>query len=460
MFVAFLAACFLLGGSARADVTQLVLLRPLGWLFVGYALVVGSREDFAQVRAPLLLLGTLGILLLVQVVPLPPAIWTSLPTHSLVETVAAQAGLGDVWRPISLLPGATANALFSLGVPLAAILLVAIQSPEYRRKVWTVVLVIALVSALLGLAQLFGGRGSPLYFYPIANVGSPIGFFANRNHHGVFLAAMVVVACGRIAQQSLQRDRRSSSIVLPAAVAMLAVPVLLASESRAGILALALAAIAGGYLLVSSGAVPPKLRLGRRASIPTGLAMFGVVIAAVAAFALLFLMAGGMAADEMAGLTDESYDLRFQVLPTVAQMAVDALPMGIGVGAFTTVYAIYEPDGMVEARYLNHAHNDWLQPVIELGAGGFIIGLALFAWMAARGVRTWRLADKADRLASLIAWVVLAILILASAVDYPLRAPALMAVAGIAAAMCCLRDPTRSLSRKSKRSSVPKEFAE
>mgnify|MGYP007125385276 CR=1 FL=1 len=62
-------------------------------------------------------------LTIAHLVPLPPAIWSQLPGRELVSEIDRAAGLGDVWRPLSLTPGATWNALHAQLVPLAALVL-------------------------------------------------------------------------------------------------------------------------------------------------------------------------------------------------------------------------------------------------------------------------------------------------------------------------------------------------
>ena len=44
--IAFVAAMFLLGGSARDDVLSLAVLRPLAVLFLGVALVMLPRDSW------------------------------------------------------------------------------------------------------------------------------------------------------------------------------------------------------------------------------------------------------------------------------------------------------------------------------------------------------------------------------------------------------------------------------
>ena len=130
-FIAFailVSAVFLMGGSSRPDVQSLVLLRPISVLLGGYALTIISYEQLQLVRIPLLLFLGFALLIGLQLAPLPPEIWAELPGRATVAEVSAVMGLGDAWRPLSLAPDRSINALLSLTVPAAALLL----SPSFR----------------------------------------------------------------------------------------------------------------------------------------------------------------------------------------------------------------------------------------------------------------------------------------------------------------------------------------
>jgi hypothetical protein len=52
------------------------------------------------------------LVILLQLVPLPPAIWAELPFGPVVQDVNAMAGLPNEWRPISVSPHDTWLSLF------------------------------------------------------------------------------------------------------------------------------------------------------------------------------------------------------------------------------------------------------------------------------------------------------------------------------------------------------------
>ncbi|HMP55294.1 MAG TPA: hypothetical protein PKD92_01825, partial [Novosphingobium sp.] len=61
---------------------------------------------------------------------------------------------GDLWRPFTLAPAATRNALFSLSVPLAVGLLMIQLDGEERAALLGVIVAFALASLALAVLQL------------------------------------------------------------------------------------------------------------------------------------------------------------------------------------------------------------------------------------------------------------------------------------------------------------------
>jgi O-antigen ligase len=89
---------------------------------------------------------------------------------------------------------------------------------------------------------------------------------------------------------------------------------------------------------------------------------------------------------------------------------------------------------MLERAYVNNAHNDLLQVVLEGGLPATLVLLAFLAWLAYRTRQVWARKDGPPdllaRLGTMLAFMILA----GSTVDYPLRTPFVMifAVIGVA----------------------------
>lgn len=432
-FATLLALVFLMGGGSRADIFSLVLLRPLAALFAVYAVLQVSREQLRAIRAPLVFLALVAALIAAQLVPLPPEIWQALPGRAVYADAYAAAGAPVPWQPLAIVPSRALNSLLSLIVPLAVLLNWAIQDVDRRPTALTFLWIAALASVGLGILQLLGSANGPLYLYRVTTNGMPVGLFANRNHQALMVAIGILLS-GHLAAQALRRQRPAVPLLTAAGGAILVfAPFLLVTGSRAG-LVMGAAMIAVAAILVASAWRERAKR--HRATAPSKTIF---VIAAAAAALLAAVVAASiwlsrsLALERLTGKSVE-LDVRVKVLPTLLDIARDQFPFGSGFGSFEFIYRQFEPTELMMHSYLNHAHNDWLQFVLEGGLPAAMILVAFLVWAAQATFRQWR--SGGNRLAPETAVGVLILLAvgLFSFVDYPLRTPSFMAIFAIACA--------------------------
>lgn len=428
IFLAFLVATFLLGGGSRPDINSLALLRLLSFVAMGWAVLQIERDDIARIKIPLAILGAIATTALVQLVPLPPTIWGALPGRAPIAELDALMGF-DIWRPLSLSPSATANALFSLGVPLAAILLFAVARDADLALAGFVG--IGFLSAILGIVQLFGDPNGPLYFYEITNNGSAVGLFANRNHQAVFLGCCLLI-CIYLAKANRFADTPIRKGLLWLGAITLATGILI-NGSRAGLIVLALTAALAVAILVGGLRKTDPSRPNPGFSWPVRIAL------AIMALGLLglFVISDRVPAIERLLERDPLEDLRALILPILIKMVRDFLPWGAGLGAFEYAFRMREPLEFLGPQYVNEAHNDWLQFVIEGGVMAIAILLSTMMavlWRLVRLIKRTMVDDAKEPRAWLGLGLIL-ILSLSSAVDYPLRVPSLMVLGIIALAV-------------------------
>jgi len=438
VLAALLVMVFLFGGGSRADIASLMFLRPASVLVLAYALMKLTGE---QIRANRFIFGMAAawiVLLLLHLVPLPPAIWQALPGREVVKEIDEAAGLGGVWRPLTMVPYATRNTLWATMAPLAVLVLGVQLDQRQRAGLLPLILVLGLFSALVAVLQILGDPRGPLYFYRITNSGSAVGLFANRNHQAVFLALLlpmlVVWARTRgMGQGGARRARQWPNWAPMAAGICFLIPLILITGSRSGMIMglvalLLLPAIFAGTRPVVGDSAGRTETFGKLRMI-VWLFPLGVVALA----ALTILLDRGLAAERLmsSGAVD---DMRVRILPTLLSMIRLYAPWGSGIGTFEQIYRLHEPDELLAPIYVNHAHNDWL----ELALTGGIPALALAA--VAVGAFLLRLvqlavpaADRESLLFARLGLVVVLILALASLSDYPLRVPSLACLAVISA---------------------------
>jgi O-antigen ligase len=403
--VLLLVAALLFGGGPRGAGDLVVHLAALPALVLAAMRMpahAASRGQRAFLVWWLLAIG----LVLVQLVPLPPGLWSALGPRADVAADLQAAGTGTQWRPMTLDRWATARTLLALLVCAAAWALATTLTPQARRRLLLWALATGAGLALLGFAQAAAGPHTSLRFHGFHHPIGAIGTFANRNHFAALMAMLAPLsfAFGWQAQQ----QRR-----LPVAFAMhaLGVVLLLAaalSFSRAGT-ALAALAFAATLVLLARNA-----RGARRWLTPLA------VLAAVVLATLVYAWDGLMRRLAQ----DPADDLRWQYLRHGLDAAREYLPWGSGLGSFKFAYAPFEPVHAMAATFAGHAHNDLLQVLVEAGAPGLIVLVTFLALLVKTASRNIPIGPKAptreDALASVVTiaiWVPL----VHSLVDYPLR---------------------------------------
>lgn len=453
VFIGFLALVFLMGGGSRDDIASLPILRPACALIAAYAVTIAMPGQIARVRFPLILIGLLALWMVIQLLPLPVALWSALPGRAAIAATDQLLGLGDVWRPISLSPSKTVNALGSLIVPVAALLLYAVQDDQARRRIPVIFIAIAAVSAAVGIAQIGTGGAGALYLYAKTNLGTPVGLFSNRNHHAAFEATMLVLIGWYFADRRLRAERTKGAVgpLLVGAALLLSVFVTLFSGSRAGLL---IGLLAAGVSIALWFATPRGDRreshhgelTGWRVWLPSAAAV--VIALAVVAY----LGTRSTSFDRLVQLSAGD-ELRVQIFPQISAMANDHWLFGTGFGAFEHAYRQYEASDWLRTTYVNNAHDDWAQWVIEGGLPAILSFLAFAVWMVRRLIAVWRERQARPGTVLLVATatLVLGLMLIASVFDYPLRVPSLMVYAVLLVAL--VADPPLPLAARSRSSS-------
>jgi O-antigen ligase len=422
----FLAMVLVLGGAARADTWSLPVVRLAAVAMLVAAIPQLDRDQWRAVRPGIIFLLAVEAVIAIQLIPLPPQFWASLPGRGLYVDALRTVGLDGVWRPLSLTPDLTLNALLAGFVPLATLLALVLLGTSLQRLLVPLLLAGIGVSALAGLVQIAGGG---LYFYRITNEGAAVGFFSNRNHFALLLAAAFpLLACWCALPHpdpAFRSFRRWLALCAGAAI----LPLVLATGSRAGLVLAVLGIIFGVIIYRTRQSRRPRstrrfrLRFNWQTFLPLGVGLLalGATIMLARDEALTRLLQGA------------GFEQRTAYLPIYLRMIGDFFPAGSGFGSFDSVFRAYEPLQSLSPEYLNQAHNDLAQILIE---GGLAAGLALVAflgWFVVRGVRIWtrKVVSPTDLLRR-TGFATVFLILLASLVDYPLRTPSMSALLAIA----------------------------
>lgn len=420
-----LVACFAFGGSARGDVASLVILRPLAALMLGFGLWHLQSGQAKAHRFVLAMAIAIVALPALQLIPLPPDIWHRLPGRGLVMEIDKVAGIGDIWRPLSLTPAATWNAFYATVMPIAVLVLGIQLDAGERQRLLVLAVFLGGFSALLGLFQTLGDPNGPLYFYSNTNNGSAVGLFANRNHQALLLAMMLPMLAILARGSGGGRNAPQLAAIVAGLVLL---PLILITGSRSGLVITVLALLAIPLILGRRQRESSK----RRTFLPQ-VAKLGLIATGAALVALTIWLGRDLAWDRLLAFSSDA-ESRARILPTLFSMIMDYAPTGSGMGSFERVYQVHEPDALLNPTYMNHAHNDWLEILLN---GGVIAALLLFAGLIgfAQQVRHTFFAQAPSTSAKQMSrlGLLLALLAaLASVFDYPLRVPSLAAFFALA----------------------------
>ena len=417
-----LALSFVFGGASREHALRLAVVE-----LAALPLLVMSAERlirsglWREHRFALALLGGLAAIPLIQLNPLPPAIWTALPGRAEMVLALQLAGLQPGWAPLTVTPDLTWQSVLAI-LPPAAMFLAALSSSQAQTaRMMGFYLGAAVIAVVLGAAQLASG-GERLYPWETTGVGSVTGFFANRNHLATLLLACLPFAAVFGAAVLRRRNDQRLPLWFGALFMGLVVIGLAAIRSRAGVILfgpVAIASLLAAWIAAGRGRPGPGL-----------LALTGGVAAAIGAVAILALPPILARFD-----VQSAPEGRFEGWPVVAEASQTWLPLGSGIGSFDAVFRSVEPLEQLDPTFFNHAHNEYLETWLEAGWLGAALIIAFLIWYGRRLWAAWKAGPSRERDLQRAASIALLAMLVHSGVDYPLRTATLAVLFALCAAI-------------------------
>lgn len=417
----FLVLNVVLGGAIfEAPIFDLVLqLAGCGILCWCILDQTPSRIGRAQVFL-LTLAATTFVVCISQLVPLPIAWWKALPGREEPARVIELVQLREAMLPISLAPQETFEAILWL-LPPAAILALIVKlgvKGAVTAGRWTIPS-LAAAGALLGIAQVAAADQFSLYLHEGPSRGHAAGFFQVVNYQPTLLLMAVpflAVLFSRLGAQFETGDRYLAQGVLLGAAALLLVVGVAAAGSVAGYVLL---------IPVVVASLPIALHRGMR------LGVFAAVLVAIGALVGAAFYVAGSPLLASVGSTDlgTGPTSRLGSLEISTRMAGDYFPAGAGVGAFRDAYGAYEDPALVRHTFLEHAHNDYLETVVELGLPGLLLLGGILVWWLVVTIMVWRRPMEEGLRSRRAASVAVGVVIVHSLVDSPARTEAIACLA-------------------------------
>lgn len=360
-------AVFQYGGVVGLD--RKIFLLALGVTGLGWW--VANRREMAPMPR---VAGWCGWLLpayaALQLVPLPRAV-LAVVSPARVELMRGLDGVGagEGAATLSVTPGIGMNHFLLIAGYAVVFFLMYQMAVERRWGAMLPVMVVAVLEAVLGMAQALGGQTAS-------------GTYVNRDHYAGLLEMALPFALVYPVAVWRGVDTRREFPMKPAVtmcvslgVAGLIVVGSMASLSRMGFVAPLFSVMVMGIVAWRGNGWRSAGLVGLLA---VGLAASFVVLPSDELIARFAQSKDEITAEGRTELWKESLAL------------VRAYPVfGCGLGGYESAFLRYKVSVPMVSD--DHAHNDYLQFLIELGAAGFAIGLALMGSIVAR---TWRAASR------------------------------------------------------------------
>jgi O-antigen ligase len=431
-------ALLLGGGGSPSPASEFALellsvVAALAWLWLPMA----ARPR--PVPAAWLVSGLVLLLPLLQLVPLPPGVWTALGGQDDRIAALSLVGAADSWQPISRSPAQTLASLLSMIPPVLLLLAVSALDRAERSPILWAVIAVAAAGAVFGALQLSLGDAAPR-FYPGRPLFGLTGFQANRNAEAdvlliALLAAVTVLSPYLVAGRRRRGTRlpallaspRSAAIVLAAAALLFLLAAIL-TASRMGIALIPLVLIAAIVLAAVS-----KLRLGRWRWLPVVLVVVSVGIVAGS-----LLLHDSTQLGKVASRFVQTGDERTELWRDAWYAIHQSWPFGVGMGGAQSALIGAERLEVLDPFLPNRVHNDYLEIVLEAGVVGVALLAAIVLVLARQAWRGWR-EDPESHPQTALGIAILLIIGLHSVVDYPLRSMSLSCLAGLAAGLLVSR---------------------
>ena len=411
----------LLGGGSVVFPIQRMIVEFGAVLILAWFCLRGWRAERGMAaNVGLAIIGLTIALILVQLVPLPPAWWQALPGRALPAEVLSVAGAPDQWLPISLDATTTRATLFYFLVPAMLFVATLHLDRDGHRLLLILFAGFAMVNALLVVLQAQGVTALTMYWTTATRPG--FGLFANKNHCAVLLVAAMPTSVA-VCQDLLRARSQATRYMASAAVLVLLALTVFGCLSRAGLAVMPVGL--GAALLIAA-----RDRLSRRT-----IALGAGIFVAVVLFAYVVLPRTYIVAETLQRFNADR-EGRYDFWPDVLAAIRTYFPVGSGLGTFVEVFTVHETLENVHLTYTNHAHSDYLEILLETGVAGVALVIAFLAWFSAIAWRRLRASWNGAGFAMVVSLTTAIIVLLVhSALDYPLRTLTMAGILAVAAAI-------------------------
>jgi O-antigen ligase len=301
-----------------------------------------------------------------------------------------------------------------------------VRHEDTRRIFALAMIVFGALYAFFALAQELTSNGKIFWVHRPHFHGSIYGSYVNRDHYAGLVEMLVPIPLVLSMGHLLKGGKRA----LAASCAVLMATTIFLSGSRGGMIAFVLEVVLFPAL---------TFRTRRSPRVALGSVAVGVLILAL----LAFLGKGQV----LGRLGDLAPGIRLNMTKDCLRMFSHRPVWGWGLGTFPTVYPGYR--SFYTNLFINEAHNDYAQLLVETGLLGFVLMLWFLVAMYRHGLptsRRWEFTwDGALSLAALLGCTGI---LIHSFVDFNLQIPANAALFYVLCALAASEPSAGSFSRR------------
>ena len=345
----------------------------------------------------LILLSLFLLLVLFQMLPLPPTIIKIISPKTFALRNSLTFDLSPLTSPLSFVPFAT-KIEFLKWLTLSGLFFFLLY---WRHLYWRhsnkdvirlilIIMLVGIAESLYGMLEFFSGHRYILNLDMKALVSSVTGTFIDRNYFAGYLLMVIPLSLGYFfSREALQRSRfmgwrhwlsslDGKTLLISFGIIVMILG-LLFSASRMGIVSLLLSFSLISFLFRES-------QRGQRFSKTTvlifGLAMLWAVWIGLDAVISRFF------------IVSESFEERWMIWVNTFQIFKDFPLIGSGLGTFVHIFPMYRSFHI--RGLVTHAENDFLQLASEVGLIGIGLLLFLFVFLFFRAVLAIRSFHSRD----------------------------------------------------------------
>lgn len=268
------------------------------------------------------------------------------------------------------------------------------------------------IQAIYGLSQVLGqiSQGDA-----VGTVDHLKGTFVNKNSFGAYLNYIIASVLGlfilevkKLPDYRLKLNTLGGQSIAISVLLLVLVIAMGFTQSRGASISMAIALSIVAILFTMN---------------PTRRTYYGrnYLVVSLIVVAIFFLIPGNLVSDRLLSIPEDMVT-RSEMWYLGWKIVQDFSLFGVGLGNFSVLVPLYEEESM--SVYINHAHNDYLELLVELGAVGFLLCASLIVYCSSKATKKIIAVPDLDlQVVNAVGFFGVVTMLLHSAVDFNFHIP-------------------------------------